>query len=557
MSQSVSRRPAPMRWLAAILVTLAMLLGTTGVAVFAQSGSSGGPVFVPASAVGYGELRLDLPGDQHDSLAAFMAHFPGFADQASFDAKLDELLDQVVSSASGGSATWTGDIEPWSNGQLAVAILALPEQAGNAGGFGADDDPQMVIALGVADRTALESELERILSLADDDDVTTEQHQGSTITSVDDDVSYAVTDQYLLVAPEADQVKASLDVLAGAAPSLAADAAFQVAAARVPPNHLAASYFSTASLVPFLEQQLAQQPDAQLILDQLDRIPAWVSGYTQVASDSLTFAGDIQYPSGMPVPATRESDLAEHFPAGRFGYIEVRDVGATAHATIEQLLTAIETQDPDATAGIEQLERILGVPLEELLDSIEDVAVGVGRDDDGRFGVGMAATILDETTTQQRVTSFIALARMGLANAPVEVTQTDVDGIEVTTFRMQDDASTAQLPIDVAVSIAVGDGHLYIGSGDFAATAITQDAAASLASDTRYADAVAIAGSPNAGLVWIDVAAVQATAEALMPADEDYLTDVKPWLDAIDQVVLSSTTDQEGIVSGRLVILVR
>ena len=61
----------------------------TGVAVFAQTGSHRWPDLLPATAVAYGELRLDLPGDQHDQLAAFMAHFPGFDDPASFDTKLD------------------------------------------------------------------------------------------------------------------------------------------------------------------------------------------------------------------------------------------------------------------------------------------------------------------------------------------------------------------------------------------------------------------------------------------------------------------------------------
>ena len=62
----------------AFLVSVAMLLAMTGVAVFAQTGAApADPAFVPATAVGYGELRLDLPGDQHDQLAAFMAHLPG------------------------------------------------------------------------------------------------------------------------------------------------------------------------------------------------------------------------------------------------------------------------------------------------------------------------------------------------------------------------------------------------------------------------------------------------------------------------------------------------
>ncbi|MBX3029131.1 MAG: DUF3352 domain-containing protein [Chloroflexi bacterium] len=552
MTRSLSR-PAPLRWIVAILVTIAMLVGTTGVAVFAQSGSSGGPVFAPAASVGYGELRLDLPGDQQESLAAFMAHFPGFADQASFETKLEELLDQVVSSSSGGGATWTGNIEPWSNGQLAVALLGLPDMS-TSSSFGPQDPPEMVLAFGVADRTALEAQLATFLT---QEPIGQEEYQGATITIVGDDISYAVTDSYLLAAPAVDQVKASLDVLAGAAPSLAEDSAFGVAAARVPANRLAAFYFSTAALVPLLEQQLASQPGAELVLQQLDQIPAWVSGYTQVGSDRLIIAGDVQYPASVPVPTLRESDLASRFPAGQLAWFEVRDVGETFHTIIEQTLAQVEAMEPGSTAQLAQIERILGVPVEELLDPVEDLAIGVWQDADGRFAMGIGATLTDEAAARQRVTTLLALARMGLANAPITVTQTDVEGIEVTTFGVEDAGGMGAMPIDPSVSIALGDGHLFIGIGDFAAAAITRDAATSLASDARYQDALAIAGSPNAGLVWVDIAAIQSTIESMGLADAEYTTEVKPWLDALDQVVVSSTSDEDGIVSGQLVLLVR
>ena len=129
---AANRRPRLWRSVVAFLVSVSLLLAMTGVAVFAQTGATGGPAFVPATAVGYGELRLDLPGDQHDQLAAFMAHFPGFADPSSFDTKLSQLLDQALSSATGGSATWSGNIQTWSNGQVGLGVLALPTTAGAA-----------------------------------------------------------------------------------------------------------------------------------------------------------------------------------------------------------------------------------------------------------------------------------------------------------------------------------------------------------------------------------------------------------------------------------------
>jgi hypothetical protein len=154
--------------------------------------------------------------------------------------------------------------------------------------------------------------------------------------------------------------------------------------------------------------------------------------------------------------------------------------------------------------------------------------------------------------------SVIALARMGLVNTPVTVTTTEVDGIDVTTFAIDaPDMSVTAMPIDPSISIAIGDGHLFIGSGDFASQAITRDPASSFASDARYQAALDIAGSPNAGLMWVDIAGIQSTIEGMGLADDEYTTEVKPWLDALDQVVVSSTTDQDGIVTGRMVLVVR
>ena len=73
--------------------------------------------YVPADTGAYAELRLDLPGDQKDNLASFMSHFPGFADQASFQQKLDETLNTVLQRAY-PSLDWNTDVKPWFGGQV-------------------------------------------------------------------------------------------------------------------------------------------------------------------------------------------------------------------------------------------------------------------------------------------------------------------------------------------------------------------------------------------------------------------------------------------------------
>ena len=74
----------------------------------------------------YGELRLDLPGDQRQAAGQFLSKFPGFADQAALESKLDEVLDQLVKDASKGDQSYTTNIKPWFSGELGLAIGPLP-----------------------------------------------------------------------------------------------------------------------------------------------------------------------------------------------------------------------------------------------------------------------------------------------------------------------------------------------------------------------------------------------------------------------------------------------
>jgi hypothetical protein len=105
------------------------------------------------------------------------------------------------------------------------------------------------------------------------------------------------------------------------------------------------------------------------------------------------------------------------------------------------------------------------------------------------------------------------------------------------------------------VSLAVSNDRLYIGLGDFAANALTQDAATSLASDPRYTNAVTEVGTPNSGILYVDLAGVQTAVESA-GTNSDYQTNIKPWLDALDHLVLGGTASDD-VVSAKALLFVR
>ena len=85
------------RWAIALVATLVVVLVAGGLVAFAGAGAASvGPAYAPSDALLYMDVRGDLPGDQRQQLATFMAHFPGFADPSSLQTKLDQALDKLV-----------------------------------------------------------------------------------------------------------------------------------------------------------------------------------------------------------------------------------------------------------------------------------------------------------------------------------------------------------------------------------------------------------------------------------------------------------------------------
>ena len=131
---------------------MALIVGVTrgrdAVTLTGSSPTSTVAGYVPADSVAYGELRLDLPGDQRQEVGEFLSKFPGFADQAALETKLDEVLDRLLSESTDGKQTYSRDIKPWFDGELAFAMGPLPPgAAANA----ATDAPRAVVLLSIKD----------------------------------------------------------------------------------------------------------------------------------------------------------------------------------------------------------------------------------------------------------------------------------------------------------------------------------------------------------------------------------------------------------------------
>ena len=102
------------------------------------------------------------------------------------------------------------------------------------------------------------------------------------------------------------------------------------------------------------------------------------------------------------------------------------------------------------------------------------------------------------------------------------------------------------MPTGIVLEYAVTDDRAIIGIGDtFVRRVLALDAADSLASQPRYADAIAeLGGSDNAGVAWLDLAGTREAVEsALGPMlaegglDTAYESEIRPWLLPLDRFV--------------------
>jgi hypothetical protein len=110
---------------------------------------------------------------------------------------------------------------------------------------------------------------------------------------------------------------------------------------------------------------------------------------------------------------------------------------------------------------------------------------------------------------------------------------------------------SAEVGASQSLEIAVSGGRLYLGTDGFVAAALDRTAADSLASTDDYRTALAAGGASNSGIVYGDITALRAMAEATMSDEEraEYLTDAQPFLEPLSHFMLINKTDGSIVVS--------
>lgn len=545
-------RPSRTRWvIATAVVALAIVLTVGAVLLFGQQATPVALQYVPGDAAMVAEIRLDLPGDQMQKLGNLLAHFPGFADQSTLGAKLDEALTKFVTMASDGKADYTADLKPWINGPLFVG-------ARNPSDSLASEGPRDVV---ISATTNAGADCAKAFK---DQTVTHETYKNLDLFLAGEMACVLDGRQALLGDPAT--VRLAIDAKA-AGSGMDRSASYKAARTALGGDRLATVYTDGASigkLVP--DASAAGVPGLQALMGEL---PAWLMAGLRAEDDALVLdfvAAPVPAPTAaaslLPVPAAHASVVASMVPGDTIVFVEAQGAGVS----VQNLLTQLKTI-PELASALQVLDGVGGAG--ELVGWVDDVGVSVSM-----HGTTPDAAIVlvakDETAAATRVASLkTVLGLLGTGNG-VEVKNTTINGVAVTTVTITDLGSlippgtipgTGGIPATmgpVSISIAAYGKAMLVTTGEAEMTAILNTAAGSSLADNTAFKHAATRGIVNArATIYVGVGATVDLVTGLLSADElaAYQKDAAPYVEPFEGFLLQVTSDAAGSRS-RMVVTV-
>ncbi|MEO8570724.1 MAG: DUF3352 domain-containing protein [Chloroflexota bacterium] len=563
VTASTPRRSGRARWAVSLAVVALVVVTSIGVGLLITGRSATSAVlgYVPSDAVAYGEVRLDLPGDQRRAVGEFLAKFPGFADQAALDAKLDEVLDQLVKDASNGDQTFTTNIKPWFDGELAFSMGPLPP-----------------VASGSTDQTAMAGKLRALVLVSIKDPVaaqawfdaaiaktgattTKETYNGATLTVFAPRAGFsaalALIDGKVAVAGDIVSVRAAVDTKG--AGQFAAQAAPKAAIESGTGDHIGFVYVAIRPLLAWSTQMSAAvMPSGAgaspaITAQLLKSVPDWGAYWLRFDRDAVVLQAVTPKPETPLGPTeTRASKVVEHIPGSAVVAITTNDLGKTINQYVDFYRT-----EPAYKPVFEQLDQALG------LVGGQDAAIGWAGDSaivvsvaDGTPEGGLIVAPTDKAAADHLFTSLRSLIALGGAQQGITVRDETYNGTKITIIDLGDASrlagSVALLPVPtpaghVEIAYATTADVVVIGSGSaFVKHVLDTTAATSLASNDRYK---ALADRAGSGIAtsFVDVTTIRGLIEKAAvgvadgPSLAKYEKDVKPFLAPFDAIFMSSS----------------
>lgn len=462
-----------------LVIALVTLLGLTAGSIVAGyllllSGSADRlAAMAPARTAAYINVYLKPSAGQQVNLAELIGRLPGFADSATLDAKVDQIIGNLMS---GTGIDYQAEVKPWLGDQLALA--AWPAADGST-------DAEAVVLVAVKDRPAATEAVAGVVGGAAAI-VGTETYRGVDI-QVTTATAYAFLDDALVIGPVPASLHPIIDVIEGA-DSLAARSEFSEAMSRIPADHLASAFVDLSALAGTVGAAATDGPST-------------ASAVLIAEPDGLRLTGS------MPLEAATAG--AAHEPT----VVDWMPSDAIASAVIFGLPQAIE--DVERTIGGTDA----GSEALSLLDTVRALAAfGLGLDVDADLlplldrEAGVAITslgdglpggqlILRPADPDAAVASLERIA-VSLAQIGAEARTETTDGVEVTIVAVPDTGEIAYAMVDGVVIVGFGAPDVV------AAVRAHAGDGTSLSDSDAYRDAFALAGARGGTEAFVDLGAL-------------------------------------------------
>jgi hypothetical protein len=573
------------RWPVAVALIALIVAVSALVGILVTGGAPNAKVlgYVPDGTIVYGEARLDLPGDQRLALASFLSKFPGFADQAAIEDKLNEVMDRFVSGVTHGDQTYTADIQPWFDGELAFALPALPDPGTLSGGDTvALEHSRTLVLASIKDATKATAWFRNVASTSGAT-MTDETYNGATLTSVTGqdgsavEAAFAVVDGRVALFGDVASVKAAIDTHGGG--PFANQPSLKTALDATDSSHIGFVYVDVASLVDWATKLsgsagAAATPGLDFSSGALRAlIPDWEGFALRVESDAIVLEMAANRPASSFGPTdNRATRLTDHVPASALVVGAGQDVGATLIHALD-----LYRSEPSMKSLTDAIEQGLGVVggADGAVGWIGDAGYVVNQAD-GVVEGGVVMVPTDQAAAVRTFTGLRTLLALGGAPAGLSITDEPYAGTTITTIDLGDLAALADragippemlgtgvtLPSGhVQLAYAVADQVVVIGSGPaFVKHVLDTTPGTSLASTDRY-KALASRIGDGTGLVYVDISAIRgllesALAGAAPSAVSRYQQDVQPFLAPFDALIEASSISGD-VAAGKVIVTVK
>ena len=549
-------RPAPrggrLRWGIALLVTVAIVaVGAAAIVlVTGQSSPSGVVGYAPADSVIYGEVRLDLPGDQRQKLGQFLAKFPGFQDQSTLEIKIDDVLDRAIKGLTSDRQDWTTKIKPWFGGQLGFGLgsLPTPEQP---------EEIRGLVVASVKDAAKAQAWIDEVTA---DLEKTTATHKGVDLSVFGEGgIKGAVAihgGRALLVGDEA-SVRAAIDT--GGQSGLASKPGFAQAQAAIQGDGLGSMYLDLKRYMDWATELMESVPGASAApvgLGYLDLLPDWAVLRLQMRDGAVALESVVPHvPELNVVAGNRRGVLADHLPPSTFVLLDSHEAGATFRKMIELM-----KQDPASAEIVEQIEAGAGIVggIDAIFGWMGDGGFALTREGSTVSG-GLVIQPTDRARGQQLLTSLRSLIEIGGSDTGVTFRDEVHNGTTITVVSLPNPLGLAGMggaglppgmPLgeNVELAYAITDEIAVVGFGPaFVRQVLDAGAGASLAEDARYQALLEAVGTENTSAAFIDITAIREVVESLGAAQPEalatYEKDIKPYVLPLDALVQATVRD--------------